>query len=62
MKWNSACSFEAFEEKMRNTNNSNKSFGLWWCFSQSAWFDICVFYKPGGLDVETNRDRDRERP
>ena len=22
----------------------------------------CNFIKPGGLDVETNRDRDRERP
>ncbi len=23
---------------------------------------FCVVYKVGGLDVETNRDRDRERP
>ena len=33
-----------------------------------AWFvfliqlKIKVFTKPGGLDVETNRDRDRDRP
>ncbi len=23
---------------------------------------FCYLFKPGGLDVETNRDRDRERP
>jgi hypothetical protein len=31
-------------------------------FYLNLYYSVFIFCKPGGLDVETNRDRDRERP
>ena len=32
------------------------------CFNHNSLYVLNLLTKPGGLDVETNRDRDRERP
>jgi hypothetical protein len=40
------------EQREKKTDRSDRAFRL----------KSLVYIKPGGLDVETNRDRDRERP
>ncbi len=50
-------------------NSSTENFQISWSEQHKLnikvivfQFEIFIFSKPGGLDVETNRDRDRERP
>ncbi len=53
--------FELAVENIQNIIIKAGCYFLLW-LNDSTIVRKSVLFKPGGLDVETNRDRDRERP